>query len=348
MGEALEADEIYVLDPDIESRARLARILRGEGFHPILFDSEMDLFRDCQPERPSCLIVSEELRVLTGSQIQCLLNTARWEAPLIFMSTSPTVEKAVQAMRAGAIDFLAKPVDAALLLASVRAAVTMTRWNRRKTLRRETLLGLFSELTDREREVLQHVVGGLLNKQTGAHLGVTEKTIKVHRSRIMQKLGLRTLPDLIRATNAAGLFTAAQKPGALATWSWDIVHDAVTGNQALEDIYRVQDTSGAPPIRAFIERLHPYDSEKVCASLKSAITSLGHYESHHRVIGDAGNERFVLSLARVIYDVVGSPIRLSGIAAELPCLQQPFREPLEQLATADDWSALDQPRHQFR
>src|SRR5262249_38241461 len=151
----------------------------------------------------------------------------------------------VRAIRAGAIDFLPKPVDPVLLLVAVRAALELNERQQSEHESRGTLLARFSELTEREREVLAHVICGRLNKQTGASLGVTEKTVKVHRARMMQKLGVRTVPDLIRLADSAGALSHSPRSPLLVTWDWDMVHDEVIGSRALRRLFGIAEDQGA-------------------------------------------------------------------------------------------------------
>lgn len=322
MGNAGEAREVFVLDPDLQSGAMLARTLRDAGHQAVLFESERDLLGERDLSRAACLLIDDSLPILTGLQLQWLLNEAGCQAPVILLSASPTVENAVRALRGGALDFISKPVDPGLLLSAVGYAFALNRRNRENARRQENLTARFSELTERELEVLRSVIRGRLNKQTGADLGVTEKTVKVHRARMMQKLGVRTLPDLMHLTATAGLLSPSRKPGTLVTWDWDIVNDCLTGNRALRSLYNVRHASGAP-LRFFIEQTHPHDIQRLGLTIRESIATRQQYQSRHRTLGDSGEPRLVLAYGRTAYDAGGQAIRFSGVALE----REMFRDP---------------------
>jgi FixJ family two-component response regulator len=309
------ATEIFVVDYDVEARASIARILREEGLQPVLFDSELALFRERALSHASCLIAANEMPILGGAEIQALLHLIGWRTPLILMSASPTTEGVVRAVRAGAVGFISKPVDPPLLLAAVHDAMEINQRNRRELENRETLLARFAQLTDREREVLQYVVAGRLNKQTGASLGVTEKTIKVHRARMMQKLGVRTVPDLIRLMSLVGSPPAVvSRPYRPATWDWNIKDDWVLGDPMLSALYGVDDRGA--PLNAFLERIHPHDILQVDATIRHAIESGCGYHARYRVIRGF-DERVVVAYGRVFYNDSKVPVRFPGILLEI-------------------------------
>lgn len=308
------ATEIFVVDYDVETRAGIARILREEGLQPVLFDSELALFRERALARASCLIAENEMPILGGAQVQAILNLTGWQVPLILMSASPTTEGIVRAVRAGAVGFISKPIDPPLLLAAVREALVLDERSRRERAKRETLLARFAQLTDREREVLQYVIAGRLNKQTGASLGVTEKTIKVHRAHMMQKLGVRTVPDLMHLMNIVGTPACASRPHRAATWDWNIEQDWVIGDVPLRELYGVGDRGA--PLCAFLERIHPHDLLQVDATIRNALASGVSYHARYRVLGDA-DERLVVAYGRVFYNHRKVPVRFPGIVVEI-------------------------------
>ena len=322
-----EAIEIAILEPQTETRAWLARILREAGYHPLLFESEMRFFCAHDIRRAACLIADDSLPVLSGVQMQLLLSRLAYRLPVIFLSASPTIEKTVAAIRGGAVDFLPKPVAPDALLAAVRLALAIRRRGRETQERRETVLARFFELTARQREVLSYVVAGRMNKQTAATLGIGEKTIKVHRSRVMQKLGARTLPELIQLLNAADLFSRDATPAsALASWDWDMVEDHVTGSGALAPMFHLPEVgSHGAPLRSFIERVHPEDMPRLRAAIDEAIASRQPFQARYRIHGESSEERLVLACGRVIFRG-DDPLRFPGVALEIAPLTMPLIE----------------------
>src|SRR5262245_10815081 len=172
------ATRIAVLEPDAAARCSLARILRDAGYCPLLFESELDFLSEPDLGHIACLVADDALPVLSIVQMQLLLSWVACRPPAIFMSAHPTIDKAVVAIRGGAVDFLPKPVSTRDLLCAVRLAVHVAWRLRQNRQQRETVRARFAALTSREREVLEYVIAGRLNKQTAAVLGVGEKTVK--------------------------------------------------------------------------------------------------------------------------------------------------------------------------
>jgi FixJ family two-component response regulator len=320
-----DAIEIAILEPHTETRAWLARMLRDAGYYPLLFESEMRFFCAHDIRRAACLIADDSLPVLSSVQMQLLLSRLSYKLPVIFLSSSPTIEKTVTAIRGGAVDFLPKPVTANALLAAVRLAVAIRRQGRETQEHREAILTRFAELTAREREVLAYVVAGRMNKQTAAILGIGEKTIKVHRSRVMQKLGARTLPELMHLLNAADLFSQDTTPAsALAAWDWDIVEDHVAGSSALAPMFHLPEPgSRRAPIRTFIERVHTEDAPSLRAAIDEAIASRQPFQARYRLRGESGEDRLVLACGRVMFRG-DNPVHFPGVALEIDPLAVPL------------------------
>jgi FixJ family two-component response regulator len=314
-----EGTEVAVIEPDAVTRSWLARILRDSGYRPLLFESEMDFFCEHDLARAACLIADDSLPVLTSVQMLLLLNRLACRPPTIFLSASPSVEKAVTAIRAGALNFLPKPVGAGTLLESVRLAVMGSRRDRETQERRKTVAARFAELTPREHEVLEYVMAGRLNKQTAAILGTVEKTIKVHRARVMEKVGARNLPELVQLVETAGVFSGETAPAsALAYWNWDMVHDQVTGNHALATLFHLRGAAlDGAPLGAFIERVNGEDALRLKAAIDTAISSKLPYQARYRVYGDSGEERWVLAYGRVLCNSAGVAVRFPGVAVQI-------------------------------
>ena len=157
---------------------------------------------------PGCVVLDLAMPGLNGLELQTALAASGCQRPIIFVSGHGDVPSSVRAMKAGAVDFLTKPVSEENLLAAIRRAIDRDRLMRQARAELQAIGERLNTLTPREREVLQHVVAGQLNKQIAADLGTVEKTVKVHRSRVMEKMGVRSLADLVRMAERIGVATA--------------------------------------------------------------------------------------------------------------------------------------------
>ena len=199
------ADMVYVVDDDPSVRRALTRLLRTEGFRVQSFASAEDLLLAAQPdETPTCLVVDLRMPGLSGLDLQDLLLQQGLEMAIVFISGLASVESGIRAMKGGAVDFLEKPVSDEALLGAVRRALDQDRQRRARKADRALLRARFETLTPRERDVFGLIVTGLLNKQVGAELGAAEKTIKVHRARVMQKMEAGSLAELVRMADRLG------------------------------------------------------------------------------------------------------------------------------------------------
>lgn len=194
MGDA--ASRVYLIDDDDGIRRALSRLLTTAGFAVEGYaDAEAFLLAH-DPGVPGCAIVDLTLPGKDGFAIQEALETSR--RPVIFLTGQGDIPASVRAMKAGAVDFLTKPVDADILLAAVDQALKTDAAGREAREARASFDKRLARLTLRERQVLDHVVAGQLNKQIASDLGIVEKTIKVHRGRMMKKMGVRTPAELAR------------------------------------------------------------------------------------------------------------------------------------------------------
>jgi FixJ family two-component response regulator len=189
---------VYLVDDDERVLVALKRLLTVEGYAVACFSSGEEFLRCHDGQVPGCAIVDLGLPGIDGFGIQETLASTLTQRPVIFLTGRGTIPTTVKAMKAGAIDFLAKPADATTLLGAVAQAVQRDSEIRRGSELRKSLDQRLASLTVREREVLTRVVAGRLNKQIAAELGIVEKTIKVHRGRMMVKMGVRTVADLVR------------------------------------------------------------------------------------------------------------------------------------------------------
>jgi FixJ family two-component response regulator len=190
-------------DPDV--RRALARLLRAAGCGVSAFGSAAEFLSAYDPEAPGCLILDVVMPGIDGLELQAALRAAACPLPIVFLSGSADIPMSVQAMKAGAVTFLTKPVEDSMLIAAVAEALKVDEVTRRAQSFDRPLQKRLSTLTPREREVLAHVVAGQLNKQIAADLGTAEKTVKVHRSRVMRKMGARSVAELVQLANRVGI-----------------------------------------------------------------------------------------------------------------------------------------------
>jgi FixJ family two-component response regulator len=187
---------VFVVDDDISVRESLELLIASAGWRPQVFDAAQ-AFLDCpRPGVPSCLVLDVALPGLNGLELQQRLADRR-DMPIIFITGHGNVPISVQAMKAGAVEFLTKPFNADALLAAIGGALERSRAALRHESQMGTLRGCYASLTPREREVMALVVSGLLNKQVGGELGISEITVKAHRGQVMRKMKAASLADLV-------------------------------------------------------------------------------------------------------------------------------------------------------
>ncbi len=189
---------VHVLDDDPSIRRAVARVLASAGFASKAHAEPAAFFDDHDPRTPGCLILDLTLPGTSGLAVQQKMRILELDLPVIFLSGCAAVPESVQAMKDGAIDFLTKPVDADALLDAVRRGVAIDQVSRARLAEDHALAAALDTLTPREREMLPYLVAGRLNKQVASDFGVVEKTVKVHRARVMFKFGTRSLADLVR------------------------------------------------------------------------------------------------------------------------------------------------------
>jgi len=204
------APTVYLVDDDISVLRGLGRLLAAAGMKVAAFGSAGEFLQGFDPAAPGCLVLDIAMPELSGPELQQALAARRSELPIVFLTGHGDIPTSVQAMKRGAADFLTKPVDEETLLAAIRDALEKDRVLREAREELARIERRLAALTPREREVLERVVDGRLNKQIAAELGTVEKTIKVHRASVMQKMGVRTLADLVRLAGRAGVKTARE------------------------------------------------------------------------------------------------------------------------------------------
>jgi FixJ family two-component response regulator len=200
---------VCVVDDDQSVRRGLGRLFKSAGYAGETFASAEDYLAREIFEGPICLVLDVRMPGLNGLGLQEALETRGACEQIIFITGHGDVPTATQAMKKGAVDFLMKPFDDEELIEAVKRALGCSEEQRRKRAERREARGRVDKLTPREFEVLRFVVMGLLNKQIAAELHTAEKTIKVHRGRVMQKLSVTSVPDLVRISQRAGVLAAA-------------------------------------------------------------------------------------------------------------------------------------------
>ena len=196
---------VFLIDDDPGVLKSLTRLLQTAGYKTKAFSSSEAFLEEHDPSVPGCAVLDLTMPGLDGLELQQELAGKATSRPIVFLTGHGNVPVSVRAMKAGAVDFLLKPVKRDDLLEAVGRAATLDKVARRTDEERRAIYALLEKLTPRETEVLTHVIAGRLNKQIAANLGTVEKTIKVHRSRMMAKMGVRTVAALVRLTQKVSL-----------------------------------------------------------------------------------------------------------------------------------------------
>lgn len=193
--------EICIVEDDASTGRALARLLKSSGYSVSVFDNASAFVRSPKLEAVGCVLLDVNLPDINGLEVQRILRDEGHRIPVVFLTGNGDVPMSVRAMQDGAIDFLLKPVDESDLLDAIQRAMAKRRAALETDATRRELAARIASLTDRERQVMACVLTGAMNKQIAAHLGIAEKTVKVHRGRVMQKLGARTIVELIAIAN---------------------------------------------------------------------------------------------------------------------------------------------------
>ena len=201
---------VLVIDDDPEFSESVGRLLRSVSLDTRQFSSVADFFKAELPDRPTCLVVDVRMPGQSGLELQRELVAANRQLPIVFITAHGDIPMTVQAMKAGAIEFLTKPFRDQDLLEAIEAGVARDRARRESESALDDLRKRLDSLTVREREIMIQAAAGRLNKQIGYGMGITESTVKVHRSNAMRKMKARSLPELSRMADRLGL--ALEKP----------------------------------------------------------------------------------------------------------------------------------------
>ena len=192
---------VFLVDDDAAVRASVTELLESVGLEVAAYESAAGFLESTMPDKPSCMVLDLRMPEISGLKLQEELAKAEVQVPIVFVSGHGDIRTVVRAMKAGAMDFLAKPFNSQELLEAVHAALERDRVRREKENSLSTLRERFSSLSVREKEVLSHVASGRLNKQIAADLGVSEVMVKVHRANGMRKLHVKSVAELVRITD---------------------------------------------------------------------------------------------------------------------------------------------------
>ncbi len=199
---------VHIVDDDPSARRGLTRLIRAIGWRTEPFASARDFLESGRRDGPGCIVLDVRMPEMTGPELQEELCKSDYCMPIIFLSAHGDVPTTAQTMKRGAVDFLTKPVDRADLQSAVRAALALDAENRAQLAERGSTNEHIGKLTPREHEVMRYVISGLLNKQIAWELGIAEATVKIHRGRVMDKLGIDSVAELVRLCEHAGVAPA--------------------------------------------------------------------------------------------------------------------------------------------
>jgi FixJ family two-component response regulator len=201
---------VVVVDDDVSVRESLELLIQEEGWHPALFDSAEAFLARLPTLVPSCLVLDVNLPDLSGLDIQERISHEKSSAPIIFITGYGDIPTSVRAMKAGAAEYLTKPLDDELVIRAIREAVQRGQANLKREGAQRQLQERYDSLTKREREVMNLVVTGLMNKQVGFELDISEITVKAHRGRVMEKMDATTFVDLVNMAGRLGISTVRE------------------------------------------------------------------------------------------------------------------------------------------
>jgi FixJ family two-component response regulator len=196
---------VFIVDDDVSVRESLELLVKNENWKPEIFASAQDFLNHPRAPVPSCLVLDLSLPGLNGLELQKRLAAEHIDMPIIFITAYGDVPKSVQAMKAGALEFLTKPIDSNALVSAIRKALERSRLALARDEEMRELKARYALLTSREQQVMALVVSGLLNKQVGGELGISEITVKAHRRQAMQKMKADSLATLVKLATKLGV-----------------------------------------------------------------------------------------------------------------------------------------------
>jgi FixJ family two-component response regulator len=199
---------VFIVDDDLSFRQAIERLVRTGGYAVHTFASATEFLQFTRPDAPGCVLLDLDMPGLSGLDLQSALARGENPLPIVFLTGKGSISTTVQAMRAGAEDFLTKPTSKQVLFAAIERALARDAQDREQRARRRELRARFDALTPREREVLAHVLSGRLNKQIAVELNAAERTVKMHRANLMAKLQVQSVAELAQLAQTAGISPA--------------------------------------------------------------------------------------------------------------------------------------------
>lgn len=201
---------VFIIDDDSSVRKGLTRLIRAAGLNVESFVSAREFLDSEYLKRPGCIVLDVQMPEMTGPELQNELNKTEYCMPIIFLSGHGDVPTTAQAMKKGAVDFLTKPVDGNDLIKAIHISLEKDIMNRNINTERAIINEKMNTLTPRELEVMTYVITGILNKQIAGEMTISEETVKIHRGRVMKKLGIVSLAELVRLCKTVGIAQAKQ------------------------------------------------------------------------------------------------------------------------------------------
>ena len=196
---------VFIIDDDPSARRGITRMVRAAGMNVESFASARDFLNSGKSEEPGCIVLDVRMPDMTGPELQEKLGKAEYSLPIIFLSAHAEVELAAKTLKRGAVDFLTKPVDRDDLLEAIQLSLAMDAEKRAQSVELSAIQKQIDALTPREYEVMTYVITGMLNKQIAVKLGISEETVKIHRGRVMLKLEVESVAELVRLCEKAGI-----------------------------------------------------------------------------------------------------------------------------------------------
>jgi FixJ family two-component response regulator len=348
---------IYIVDHEPEEARGMAQELSRAGHHPVVFQSAIEFLLTRGDAPLGCVLLNANLAGVDALQLQAILKSSGSMRPVVVFARNATIQMAVRMLRAGAINFLTVPIGQETLLGAVWEALSIDAERIHSRHDKDVLRLRFSALTSREREVLECVMAGRLNKEIAAKLGTAEKTVKVQRARAMHKLHVRTVPELICTVKEIAALSAPVHPASLleqarkearaaqedvgaaaalpdhlsvGAWDWNIRTDCVIADQNLARLFGVGEAvAGGAPLAAYTSAVHAEDSTRLVRGIRAAIDDAQELNQTYRVCGPAGGQNLILALGRVEYDGVGRPTRFPGVVIDITKYPQLESAPLQ-------------------
>jgi FixJ family two-component response regulator len=207
---------VFVVDDDVSVRESLELLIVSEGWRPATFQSAQAFLEHPRLQAPSCLLLDVAMPGLNGLELQKSVAAERPDMPIIFITGHGDVPMTVQAMKAGAVEFLTKPLNRDVIVAAIANALERSRVALDHEVQMNALRDRYASLSKREREVMALVVAGLLNKQVGGELGISEITVKAHRGSVMRKMNAASLPDLVTMSARLGIRAMSEEQTSVA------------------------------------------------------------------------------------------------------------------------------------